>query len=261
MVDVAHGAASTISTSASSGSIDASILYLVVARGSKPLAEYSSHTGNFGDVSRVILHKLPVEATTTSYRYGEYWVRYSASSEGLVLLCIAGSFSTADVCFRCLDAVRARFHELYGNGWRGYQELELNAGFRAQLRSAMEHYNHPEVSTVNRVRDQLAEVKEVTHENIDKILERQEKIDLLVDKSEQLTRTASVFRRDARSLRRHLCRRSWRQIVGLSVLIILIALICWVCACGWDLCLHHDARQPQPTPHPTPSEEGVRMYA
>jgi vesicle-associated membrane protein 7 len=248
--------ASVISTSSGiSSSIDSSILYVVVARGATPLAEFAGHKGNFSDVSRIILQKLPEEATTTSYRYGDYWVRYSASTEGLVLLCIGGSFSTADLCFRCLDAVRGRFHEQYGHGWRRLQELELNGSFRAVLRSTLEYYNSPEVSTVSRVRGQLAEVKEVTHESIDKILERHEKIEMLVDKTEQLSRTAHVFRRDARQLRVYTCRRAWKQVVCLSVLVVLAILLVWVWSCGWDLCLHGQNPNPQPQPTAVPHAE------
>ena len=64
-----------------------SILYAVVARQEVPLAEYSPLMGNFAVVTRTILKALPAENKTTSYRYGEYWVRYCAR-DGIVFLCI-----------------------------------------------------------------------------------------------------------------------------------------------------------------------------
>ncbi len=51
---------------------------------------------------------------------------------------------------------------------------------------------------------ELVEVKNIMIENIEKVLERGEKLDLLVDKTDSLQDTAATFRREARRLKRTL---------------------------------------------------------
>jgi hypothetical protein len=225
---------------------NSAILYAVVARQEVPLAEYSPLSGNFSQVTRTILKALPVENKTTSYRYGEYWVRYCAR-DGIVFLCIAGSLAAGDTCFRFLDAIRARFVEQIGGAWKHALELELNAQFAVCLRTQMDHFNSPDLCTVSHVREHIAEIKGYAEESIEKILTRQEKIDILVDKAQVLTQTSFVWRRETTSLRQHMCRRAWKQMVCMVVAIIAAVVIAWFWACGSSFCFNHA------DPHPTPS--------
>jgi vesicle-associated membrane protein 7 len=222
------------------------ILYAVVARQDVPLAEHSPLSGNFAQVTRTILKALPAENKTTSYRYGEYWVRYCAR-DGIVFLCIAGSLAAADTCFRFLDAIRARFVEQIGGAWKHALELELNAQFGVCLRTQMDHFNSPDLCTVSNVREHIAEIKGYAEESIEKILTRQEKIDILVDKAQLLTQTSFVWRRETTSLRQHMCRRAWKHMVCMVVAIIAAVLVAWFWACGPSFCFSHA------DPHPTPS--------
>ena len=49
-----------------------SIIYTVVARGSTVLAEYSSSSGNFTQISRRILEKIPQQDGKMSYVYDKF---------------------------------------------------------------------------------------------------------------------------------------------------------------------------------------------
>ena len=58
-----------------------------------------------------------------------------------------------------------------------------------------DHYNtNPSVDTIARVQAQIDEVKDVMIENIDRVLERGERIELLVDKTDRLSQTAFKFK-------------------------------------------------------------------
>ena len=91
------------------------------------------------------------------------------------------------------------------------------------------------LDSIDRVRSQLDSVKEIMCENIDSLLERGDKIELLVDKSDRLNTTAFKFERSSRSLKRTMY---WQQIkmyilffVALGLFSLFIALI----ACGIQL--------------------------
>eukprot|EP00878_Enallax_costatus_P029701 GHUV01032243.1.p4 GENE.GHUV01032243.1~~GHUV01032243.1.p4 ORF type:complete len:101 (+),score=28.54 GHUV01032243.1:854-1156(+) len=62
--------------------------------------------------------------------------------------------------------------------------------------------NDPSADVVNRVRGEITQVKDIMIENIEKVLDRGEKLDLLVDKTELLQGEAFAFRREAKRARR-----------------------------------------------------------
>ena len=76
----------------------------------------------------------------------------------------------------------------------------------ARIRAQMEYCaNNPdELSKVSRVQAQVSEVKNIMMDNIEKVLDRGEKIELLVDKTENLRFQADNFHRTGRQLRQRM---------------------------------------------------------
>ena len=72
--------------------------------------------------------------------------------------------------------------------------LVHDISFAPVLRQHMEYVSHNsgEVDKVSKVQQQVSEVKEIMMDNIEKVLDRGEKIELLVDKTENL-RVRIVF--------------------------------------------------------------------
>lgn len=65
---------------------------------------------------------------------------------------------------------------------------------------AQEFYNNnPTSDNIARVQAQIDEVKDVMLENIDRVLERGERIELLVDKTDKLNQQAFKFEKSVRS--------------------------------------------------------------
>eukprot|EP00392_Amoebophrya_sp_AT5.2_P010539 g10603.t1 len=101
--------------------------------------------------------------------------------------------------------------------------------------SAVEHLAAPPSSIVaiRRVRGEIEEVQNVMVDNIEKILLRGEKIDLLVEKTETMAEGAVVFRREAAELRRIMWWRNCRIAAKLAFLIfLLVFLLIWY-KCGF----------------------------
>mmetsp|Transcript_12734 Transcript_12734/g.28721 ORF Transcript_12734/g.28721 Transcript_12734/m.28721 type:complete len:92 (+) Transcript_12734:667-942(+) len=72
---------------------------------------------------------------------------------------------------------------------------------------------------VSRVTGEIEEVKQVMVENIDRVLERGEKIELLVDKAENLNQQAFKFRKQSTALKRALWLKNLK-LYGLAALIL-----------------------------------------
>ena len=85
--------------------------------------------------------------------------------------------------------------------------------------------SYSNMEKVKKVQDEVQEVKSVMGDNIDKILKRGENVEVLLDKSEQLSHESTIFRRKARTLKRQICFKNIKMIVLISLLVALLIII------------------------------------
>ena len=79
---------------------------------------------------------------------------------------------------------------------------------------------------VTQIKIKIEDVKDIMIKNINSVVERGEKIELLVDKTHRLNQDAFKFNRSTRSLRRAMCRKNWKfRFLLASVVLILIGLL------------------------------------
>ena len=81
----------------------------------------------------------------------------------------------------------------------------------------MNSYNTaPPLDEIDRAKGELSQVKDIMVQNVEQILSRGERIELLVDKTDNMAHQATAFRRGARTVRRQ---QFWRnqKIMLLSV--------------------------------------------
>ncbi|URE36962.1 Synaptobrevin [Musa troglodytarum] len=125
-----------------------------------------------------------------------------------------------------LDRVKEDFNKRYGGGKAATASANsLNREFGSKLKEQMQYcVDHSEdISKLAKVKAQVSEVKGVMMENIEKVLDRGEKIELLVDKTENLRSQAQDFRQQGTKMRRKMWLQNMK--VKLIVLGIIIALI------------------------------------
>jgi len=81
---------------------------------------------------------------------------------------------------------------------------------------------------VHEVQRQVDEVTSIMHDNIDQALANQEKAEDLVDRTDELSSNASMFKKQSTSLKRAMCCQNAKLtfiIIGLVVAIVLIIVI------------------------------------
>ncbi|RRT54321.1 hypothetical protein BHM03_00033773 [Ensete ventricosum] len=125
-----------------------------------------------------------------------------------------------------LDRIKEDFNKRYGGGKAATAVANsLNREFGSKLKEHMQYcVDHPEeISKLAKVKAQVSEVKGVMMENIETVLERGEKIELLVDKTENLRSQAQDFRQQGTKMRRKMWMQNMK--IKLIVLGIIIALI------------------------------------
>ena len=88
----------------------------------------------------------------------------------------------------------------------------------------MHTYNtNPPTDELTNAQNQLAQVKDIMVQNVEQILSRGERIELLVDKTDNMANQATAFRRGARTVRRQMWWKNTR-ILGLSVVVAIVSI-------------------------------------
>ncbi len=100
---------------------------------------------------------------------------------------------------------------------------------------SQDYFNdNPQADNLGKVKSQIEDVKGVMVENIEKVLARGEKIELLVDKTEQLNSSAKKFQRASKSLKSAMW---WKNVKMWLLIIAIAAIIIWLIAsfaCGFN---------------------------
>ncbi|MBA0857929.1 hypothetical protein Goshw_019208 [Gossypium schwendimanii] len=203
------------------------ILYAVVARGTVVLAEFSAVTGNAGAVARRVLEKLPEEADSRLCFSQDRYIFHILRSDGLCFLCMANDNFGRRIPFSYLEDIHMRFMKNYGKVAHYAPAYAMNDEFSRVLHQQMEFFsNNPSADALNRVRGEVGEntldqdlwkkilmlvivcdiniIRTIMVENIEKILERGDRIELLVDKTATMKDGAFHFKKQSKRLRQAL---------------------------------------------------------
>ncbi|KAG6398151.1 hypothetical protein SASPL_139605 [Salvia splendens] len=166
------------------------LIYALVARGtpSVVLAEYTEFSGNFNSIAYQCLQKLPASNNKFTYNCDNHTFNYLVH-DGFTYCVVAEESAGRQLPMAFLERIKDDFVAKYGGGKAATAPANgLNKEFGPKLKEQMLYcIEHPEeISKFAKVKAQVSEVKGVMMENIEKVLDRGEKIELLVDKSENL---------------------------------------------------------------------------
>ncbi|CAH9076256.1 unnamed protein product [Cuscuta epithymum] len=201
------------------------LIYAFVARGSVILAEHTDFSGNFNAIALQCLQKLPASNNKFTYSCDGHTFNYLVDN-GFTYCVVAEESVGRQIPMAYLERIKDDFVGKYGGGKASTAtHNSLNKEFGSKLKEHMiycvEHSD--EISKIAKVKAQVSEVKGVMMENIDKVLDRGEKIELLVNKTENLHQQAQDFRNTGTKIRRKMWLQNMK--VKLIVLGIIIALI------------------------------------
>lgn len=182
----------------------------------------------------MLLDKIPEGDARTSYAHDDY-LFHILVDKGITYVCLADEKDKSRVPFMFLEAIRDAFQTNYGE--RAYTAIAfaMNADFQREMEGTMRQFNmNPPNDAFTKVQGQINEVKSTLTENINKVLARGEKIELLVDKTEQLNMSANKFQKSARTLKRAMW---WKNVKMWIVIVVILIVIIWLIssfACGFD---------------------------
>ncbi|CAI9761322.1 unnamed protein product [Fraxinus pennsylvanica] len=202
-----------------------SLIYSFVARGTVIVAEYTEFTGNFTSIAFQCLQKLPAANNKFTYDCDGHTFNYLVE-DGFTYCVVAVQSVGRQIPMAFLERIKEDFTKKYSGGKAATAVTNsLNREFGPNLKEQMQYcVDHPEeISKLAKVKAQVSEVKGVMMENIEKVLDRGEKIELLVDKTDNLSSQAQHFRTRGTQMRRKMWLQNMK--IKLIVLGIIIALI------------------------------------
>ena len=262
------------------------ILYALIARGKTVLAEFTEVTGNFPQITRVLLGKVRLlRAPTAKYVTPRdlclpHATRLRADSDRSRWeddLCLRQprislhsggrhrlhvhvrrpvrnkKTHTVRVLRRRQGSVQSRLrrrgqdgnrvcYERYGTRVCHHSQPtpdltyiyapSATDDFGRTLQKQMSHFNGPNGDQLAQVNNKLEDVKNVMVQNIEMVLERGEKLELLVDKTDQLQTQAFHFNKSSRKLRSAMF---WKKVRCYALVAFVVIFVVWIIsmiACG-----------------------------
>ncbi|XP_065058360.1 vesicle-associated membrane protein 7-like [Rhopilema esculentum] len=214
-----------------------SLLYSVIARGTTVLAKYAACSGNFQEITEHILSKIGTEDSKMTYTHANYLFHYIIEKQ-ITYLCITDDDFERSKAFSFLSEVKKRFLRTYQARAQTALPYAMQSEFSRVLASQMRHYSDPmtsrETSSMTRVEEELDELKGIMVKNIDSIVQRGERLELLVEKTEDLNATSLTFKKSSRGLARAMCIKNIKLIILISIIGIVVIYFIVSFACGFD---------------------------
>lgn len=161
----------------------------------------------------------------------------SDNSPGLTYLVIAKQDLGRRIPFGYLVEIKKRFLAQYPPSSTDFASLPAYgaAAFNAELKKLMVEFGTTKAGkddAFRNVQSEIDNVRDIMSQNIEQVLERGERIDLLVDKTDRLGGSARDFRVRSRGLRRRMWWKNVRLMVMLVFVIIFLVYLFVGFGCG-----------------------------
>ena len=172
------------------------------------------------------LDKVPSNDAKFTYNSDRHTFNYLVDG-GYTYLVVADDEIGRQVPFQFLERIKGQFQQKFKETASALNAHALDRTFGPILKKEMEESIAFEIgqqggqaqTKVQTVQQQVTEVKEIMMDNIEKVLDRGEKIEVLVDKTEALRFQADNFHKQGRALRN----RMWWN--NLKMKLILLAFV------------------------------------
>lgn len=210
-----------------------SIIYALVSRRQNVLVEYSdpAFQGNYRqtchELLRTKIEDLNGKKSLMTNTHGFHYL----AKEGLIVLCMAELDCDRNICFKYIHDVMNLFLDTFGDRWQNAIAYSLTNDFEGQLKRKMTEANSNTNDKIGQILDTLDQTKNVMVENIENVLSRGEKLEVLVEKAEDLNDTAMTFQSKAKVLRNQMWWKNFRYscavfLIVAGIVYLIIAVTC-----------------------------------
>ncbi|KAG7530253.1 hypothetical protein FFLO_05183 [Filobasidium floriforme] len=203
-----------------------SLISALVAVGTTVICEHSITSETFRSSAQItILSKIPPNDSRLTYVWQDKLIHY-VSSDKVVYLVVADDTVGRRTPFAFLQALeeKVRSNPSFVDVLDHPHQHGLQSELEPELQNLMQKYSSDAVKDpLKQAKTDMNNVKDIMVQNIDSILARGERIEVLVDKTDSMAHQAHAFRRGARGVRRQMWWKNTR-IMALSVVVCVLLL-------------------------------------
>ncbi|CAD8110678.1 unnamed protein product [Paramecium sonneborni] len=172
------------------------ILYALISKGNLVLSEYTELEGDFTEMARIVLKSVNPNQYKQIFSKNEYVFCITCFSN-LRFLCMIHNTSNKEKAFAFLEAVLQEYQNSSKNP-------DFNHGqFSGQLSRMMKGFNQlDQKDALTNLEQTVEDLNESAFQNLRKMIEREVKLDVLVQKTEELTKNADIIFKYSRNVHR-----------------------------------------------------------
>ena len=203
------------------------IIHVLIAKNiDSVLCEYTEYQGNFTTIARIFLQKIKPN-TRQTIQYDSYQYHY-INQDNITYLCITSNFPE-DTTFAFLMDVQQQF--LAQNDYKDIMKEQSYhfEYFQKNLKNIMDYYNKcPEKTVQGELIKNLVDAKSIAIENIEKLIDRDEKLNITVQKSDKLYDQSKNINSLANSIKNQKKAeklRNMRLLIGGGIILVIIIFI------------------------------------
>ena len=202
-----------------------SIIYGLIDKKNKPLCDYSEYKGTFTTICLKTLSKC-IEDKGLLTIENTYNIFYRNES-GITFLFLCEKSYPQEAAIVCLEKTIEQFFKTFQNqiDFSNYTQYGLNNQFQKSLSEIMQKYNSDSKDlddSISSLKENLLSMHKQVISTSEIINERGDKIQMIVEKAEELSHDSMVFADTASRIKRI---EKWRRIRIYVILIVVIIII------------------------------------
>ena len=213
---------------------EGNIIYALVARGVVPLSGYSNYTGTFDQMCINYLKNVGPDSSAAVKLDNGYIIFY-INEKNITYLIMAESSYPKEAAVGCLESIKKEFQSAYeGKNIETVESFGLNSEFQTKLRMKFDYFNsNKDISNeaLGRLKDEMNKMKDSVVQASGLLNERSDKVKVLDDKADVLSRDSNTFYKTSRKVRRAELMKKIKLYgaIACAILILIYIIICISC--------------------------------
>ncbi|EGR31557.1 vesicle-associated membrane, putative [Ichthyophthirius multifiliis] len=219
-----------------------SIVYAIISRGDDTtLVDFAFLTGNFEIITKSLLPKLQKNEKVT-FQYNKDYMFHYINEINYTYLCITQTDFPQRIAFAFLNEIKGLFKNQFQQEEReNALQYSFKNTFEETIKQKMvfffyfyyfyfiiqnkKFYNSNPDDNLTKIKNNLNEIKVVMNDNIDKVLEKEKKIEMAVKKTVNMSQTASNIKKQANNVRRDQYWKNIRIKIFIAIIIVILILL------------------------------------
>jgi hypothetical protein len=215
---------------------DGKIIYSLIAKGTKPLVAYSNYTGTFDQVCINYLKNIG-PGSSAAVKLDDGYIIFYINENNITFLIMTDSLYPKEAALGCLESIKKEFFQTFDSSrdFERESNFGLNDEFKTKLRMKFDYFNtNKDVSneSLALLKDELNKMKDEVIEASGLLNDRSDKIKVLDEKSDALSRDSNTFYRQSKRVKRSELMKKIKIYAGIgcAILVIIYVLIAIVCS-------------------------------